>query len=158
MLHACVGAANFLELPHKQMGCVSGHLITQQLCSISLVYSAQEPTILGPTKLLDFNLNAGHVQVTSQYRGLARQVMMYEQSKFESWKASIDASVIAMLRQTPLTTNAAGRHALDHKWLPPNSHLGSAGQDSGRCCLAWPVSSLLPVAEPQYSTDGHRRP
>ena len=35
--------------------------------------------------------------------------MMYEQSKFEGWKASVDASIIAMLRQTPLTTDAAGR-------------------------------------------------
>ena len=55
-------------------------------------------------------IQAGAVlQVTSQYRGLARQIMGYEQSRFEAWRGSIDASVVSMLRHTPLTTDAAGR-------------------------------------------------
>ena len=48
-------------------------------------------------------------QVTSQYKGLARQAMVYEQGRFDSWRAGIDSAVLSMLRQTPLVVTASGR-------------------------------------------------
>ena len=49
------------------------------------------------------------VQVTSQYRGLARQAMVYEQGRFEAWRAGIDSTVLSLLRQAPLVAGPTGR-------------------------------------------------
>lgn len=50
-------------------------------------------------------------QVTSQYRGFARQAMVYEQGRFEVWRATIDNVVLSHLRQAPLTQTASGKCA-----------------------------------------------